>query len=217
MTSDNASGRVRAFQRPRLYPPESFTPIAGGPDPVQVAEAASKLAHLLVERGQQAEGNEIGVVNHLVDLVDDVGMDVIAELWADAPAISLGGALWRLYALQQAVRADGDQWAAWYRAGYDAQVARAIAGAVEPPNAQDLQNLVEQILTGVYSGDFGVALDRAAAYGRVVSLGMAHHADQLETTRPDAADALVQRAHRLLRTAEELDASAASWRAGGLE
>ena len=38
-------------------------------------------------------------------LVDDLGLDTVAELWADRPARSLPGALWRLYALREWVRA----------------------------------------------------------------------------------------------------------------
>lgn len=215
------------FHRPRLYPPQSFEPIPSGPDPEMVSAAAARLAHALVttaheERDQRSVGAERPVppadhVGTLVDLVEEIGLDTIARLWADAPAVSLGGALWRLYALRTATQRNGELWARWYRAGYDAQVARAIAGVVEPPGAVELEQLTEQILTGVYDGDFATALDRAGAYCRVTSLGQAHHAESLEHARPEQSRDLLHRSRRLLGTAEELEAAARAWRDGRLD
>src|SRR5699024_1432530 len=119
-------------------------------------------------------------VDGLGALVTDVGLDTMARLWADAPAATYGGALWRLYALAQATQHDGEMWAVWYRAGYDAYASRVIAGASEPPQAKDLQTLITKILTGVYSGDFGIALERGGAYARVIAAGQHQHAERLE-------------------------------------
>lgn len=206
-----------SFHKPVLYSPEIFDQIHSGPDAEQVAEAAESLAHALVTGGQDTDADDDQSVENLVDLVDEVGMDTLAQLWSDAPAHTLGGTLWRLYALQQGTQQHGEQWAAWYRAGYQAQVSRVIAGAVEPPTAQDLSTLTSQILTGVYSGDFAVALNRAAAYARIISLGMAHHAEHLDAGHPAQARAMVQRSRRMLTTAEQLDASASLYRAGAFD
>ncbi|WBL19671.1 MULTISPECIES: hypothetical protein [Citricoccus] len=221
------------FHRPRLYPPQSFEPIPSGPDPEIVSAAAARLAHALVSTAhnerdrrhaaQQRPGQDTPTtetpdhVGTLVDLVEEIGLDTIAQLWSDAPAVSLGGALWRLYALRTATQRNGELWARWYRAGFDAQVARAIAGVVEPPGALELEQLTEQILTGVYDGDFATALERAGAYCRVTSLGQAHHAESLEQSSPDRSRDLLNRARRLLGTAEELEASASAWRNGTLD
>lgn len=203
------------YHKPRLYSPDEFSQVPSGTDPEQTAEAANQLAHALLNNGQ-SEQRDSASVKKLVDLVDEIGMDTIAELWSDAPAVSLGGALWRLYALRTATINDGERWAGWYRAGYQAQVARAIAGAVEPPDAYELQRLTGQILSGAYAGDFAVALDRAAAYCRIVSLGQSHHAEQLESGHPVQARSLLKRSQRLLKTAEDLDACAGTYRAGAL-
>lgn len=212
--SSSAAGTVR-HHKPRPFAPEEFAPFEGGSDPSATAEAASQLAHALVVGGREQDDD--AVVGRLVRLVEETGIDTLAGLWADSPAVSLGGVLWRLYLLRVATQRSGDQWAAWYRAGRDAQVARAVAGAVEPPGAKDLQHLTDAILTGAYQGDFAVALERAAAFCRVVSLGQAHHAEALETAQPEQASALLRRAHRLLGTAEDLEAAAAAWRAGTLD
>ena len=89
---------------------------------------------LVSEGGKPKSESPSGVyggetVGRLVALVEDAGIDTVARLWADAPAVSLGGALWRLYALRTATTRNGQLWASWYRSGHDAHVARAIAGA----------------------------------------------------------------------------------------
>ncbi|HRO30783.1 MULTISPECIES: hypothetical protein [Micrococcaceae] len=212
--SSTAAGTVR-HHRPRHFAPEQFAAFEGGPDPAQTAEGAALLAHALLDGGRSGASEE--TVGRLVALVEDAGIDTVARLWADAPAVSLGGALWRLYALRTATTRNGQLWASWYRSGHDAHVARAIAGAIEPPGARELQLLTDHILTGAFTGDFGVALERAAAYCRVVCLGQAHHAEALDAAQPAQATALLRQAKRLLGTAEDLEAAAAAWRAGTLD
>ena len=60
-----------------------------------------------------------------------------------------------------------------------------------------------------------VALDRAAAFFRVVATGSALDADWVSDD--DLAGALTRRASALLRTAEELGGAAELWRAGRLD
>lgn len=212
--SSTAAGTVR-HHRPRPFAPEQFAAFEGGADPAETAEGAALLARALLDGGQA--GADEPAVRRLVGLVDDAGIDTVAGLWADAPALSLSGALWRLYALSTATARNGQQWASWYRAGHEAHVARAVAGASEPPGARELKQLTDQILTGAFTGDFGVALERAAAYCRVVCLGQAHHSEALEAGSPAQAAALLRQARRLLGTAEELEAASAAWRQGLLD
>jgi hypothetical protein len=212
--SSTAAGPVR-HHKPRPFAPEQFAAFEGGPDPAATAEGAALLARALLDGGRS--GSDAPTIRRLVDLVEEAGIDTVARLWADAPAVSLGGALWRLYALRTATTRNGAQWAAWYRAGYDAHVARAIAGAVEPPGAQELQQLTDHILTGAFAGDFGVALERAGAFCRVVCLGQAHHSEALEPGNAQQAAGLLRQAKRLLGTAEELEEAAVAWRQGSLD
>lgn len=197
-------------------PIENFEHHSGGLDPAEVFSAAQTVAAKLVATGQDPDADQ-ATVEWLVELVDDVGLDTMARLWADAPAVTFGGALWRLYALQQATRHDGNTWAVWYRAGYDAYASRVIAGASEPPQAKDLQVLITRILTGVYAGDFGIALERGGAYARVIAAGQHEHAVRLEELNPSAAAALEHRSVKLQRTATELELCATAWRQGRLQ
>lgn len=212
--SSSASGTVR-HHRPRASTPDELARFAGGEDPQEVAAAASRLAHALVEGGRTEEDPD--VVARLIGLVQEVGIGTLADLWADAPPVSLAGALWRLYALHEATGRDGERWAAWYRAGADAQVARAVAGAVEPPGPEELRRLTTTILTGAYRAELDIAFLRAGAYARVVALGQSHHAAALETSAAEQAQRLTRHAERLLSTAEALEAAARAWRDGSLD
>ena len=65
-------------------------------------------------------------------------IDDIAELWADSPARSLPGTLWRLYLLQISIRDDAATTALLYERGrVELQTADAvIAGAPAPASPQ---------------------------------------------------------------------------------
>lgn len=193
-----------------------FDPFEGGADPARVSEAAHLSAHALVQAGKLNE--DPAVRERLVRLAEDEGLEVIAELWSKAPARSLPGALWRLYAIRAATVNNPEVMASFFAAGSrQAQVERLVAGAAEPPGAEELCTMTSSILTGAFEGEFDVALERTAAYCRVIALGQAEQADAAELSHPDRATLMTSRAHALLKTAEDLEAAAASWRRGELD
>src|SRR5699024_4774203 len=96
--------------------------------------------------------------------------------------------------------------------GYAVDASRVVGGASVPPLAKDLQTLITKILTGVYSGDFGIALERGGAYARVIAAGQHQHAERLEDFNPSASAALEHRSVKLQRTATELELCTAAWR-----
>ena len=69
------------------------------------------------------------------------------------------------------------------------------------------------ILSGAFNGDFDVALERFAAFCRVIALGQERTQD-IPSLAVRHAD---QRIPRLSRTANELDAAAKAWRIGALD
>ena len=87
-----------------------------------------------------------------------------------------------------------------------AQVNHAIAGVVDPPGADEVRDLSDRILGGIFDGDLAVALERAAAFCRVVATG-----------RASLDDGDVTAAAAMVGTAEDLEASARLWRAGSLD
>ncbi|WP_432493126.1 hypothetical protein [Kineococcus gypseus] len=213
----------RRHHRPAMPGPDALVALAGGVDPSAVQEAAHAAASALVHGARSARDAE--VTRRVVRLAQEEGLEVIASLWADAPADSLAGALWRLYVLRTWVQRTPVSVARQYAEGRrHAPVLEVVAGVADPPGPQEVVAVVDDVLTGVAEGDFAVTLERAAAFCRVVAVGRAHHADEpRHTERPgDAADpeaaaaALTLSAARLVRTAEQLEAVAHRWRAGEL-
>ncbi len=193
-------------RRPAFADPATLEERGGSYDPTEEVAAAHESARILVEAGRSsADPVETG---RLIDVLDELGMEALAELWAGRPADTLPGALWRLYAVRQWVRIDPDRASREYAAGVRfATVNHVVAGVGEPAGPQEVAALVETILAGVFRGDLGVALHRAAAFCRVVSSGRADIGDE-ERAADSAAD--------LLTTATELDWCAQLWRAGRL-
>lgn len=217
--SENAasggSGPVRPH-KPKPFAPIDFEPFAGGADPARVSEAAHLAAQALVRRGRESDDPEI--TRRLVRLADEQGLESIAEMWSESPARSLPGALWRLYALRAATKRDPERISVYFKAGKDtAQVSHVVAGVAEPPGADELTAMADAILSGAFDGDFDVALERSAAFCRVVALGQATVADSAEWASTQHATKLTKSAHQLVKTAEDLEASANAWRRGQLD
>lgn len=184
------------------------------------AEQASRLAHSTAEALlARARADESGQsVERLIALVDERGIGDIAELWSHASARSLPGTLWRLYLIQMAIHNDPETAALLYERGrVELHTADAvIAGAATPATAEEMVALIETILRGVFSGDFAVALERAAAFCRVEASGSVQLANEYEQTNPDRSTAFTKRALRLSVIADDLIASAALWRKDAL-
>lgn len=196
------AGRPR---RPLHFGPDAMEAHGGTlPDPAETAEAAHAAALTVVEAGREDASAE--TTDRLVRLVDDLGIDTLAQLWAGRPARSLPGALWRMYLVREWVQRQPEAAARDYGAGMAvAQVNHVITGVVEPPGVDEVRQLSDRILSGVFDGDLAVALERAASFCRVVSTGRAH----LEEGDVDSASSMVT-------TAEDLEASARLWRDGRL-
>ncbi len=205
------SGRD-APRRPAFFSPAAMEAQGGTvPDPAEVTEVAHATAAVLVGTGRSAE--DPALTAKLVALVDELGLSTLAELWADRPARSLPGALWRLYALHEWVQRCPEEASADYAAGVRfAAVNHVVAGVAEPPGPQEIQALADSILRGVFEGDLAVALERAGAFCRVVSSGRADRAHSTDAQDTDAATRQTRRASSLLSTAEDLEASARLWR-----
>lgn len=203
-------------RRPRPFAPADFEPIAGGADPARVSEAAHLAAQALVHHGRTSDDPE--VTERLVRLADEQGLEAIAEMWAESPGRSLPGALWRLYALRAAIQKDPERMAAYFKAGQERQdVSKIVAGVAEPPGSDEVATMADAVLSGAFDGDFDVALERFAAFCRIVAVGQVNHADSVEMSNEQFASKLTRNSNQLIRTAEDLDAAAAAWRRGELD
>jgi hypothetical protein len=74
-------------------------------------------------------------------------------------------------------------------------------------------DVADAVLTGAFTGDLAVTLERAAAFCHIVATGWAVEADDLAAS---SAAQLTRRAAGLSRTAAQLEGAAALWRSGGL-
>ncbi|KTR94570.1 DNA-directed RNA polymerase subunit beta [Microbacterium testaceum] len=210
------SDSPREFHKPIRRPAELFDRLFAADDPAEVSRVAHSTAHALLARVRADPS--VDVVERLVAFTDDHGIDDIAELWSRSPARSLPGALWRLYLLQLMIHDDAATAALLYERGRVemATVDPVVVGAPAPAGPEELVQLIDTILRGLFEGDFAVALDRAAAFCRVQASGSTHLADDYENTESERASALTTRALRLSTYAEDLSAAAALWRRDGL-
>ncbi|ROS76564.1 hypothetical protein [Cellulomonas sp. PhB143] len=205
--------------------PAAAEALPGGIDPAQRDAVAHTTAAALVRGAREAE--DPAVIDRLVRLVETEGLDAVAALWADSPATSLPGALWRLYVLREWVRRDAGTVSLRYRLGLDAApagggpagptVSEVVAGLGAGPGPEEVGRLADAVLSGVFAGELDVALDRAGSFCRILARGAAHDADAREAADADAAVRMTRGASALQRTAEELEHAAALWRGGLLE
>ncbi len=205
------------FHKPTQYSGDKFDEFEGGEDPAQILRLAHDTAHALVDRARAS--TDPAVVDRLVAYTDTHGLDAVAELWARSSARSLPGALWRIYLIRVLIRQDAAGTSFLFQRGTEvlATIDVAVAGAPMPTGPEEITQLADQILRGLFRGDFGVALDRAAAFCRIVSAGCTSAADDADPTNPERGTELTTRAARLALTGEELTAAARLFRGGRLE
>lgn len=202
----------KKFHRPVLRDPGVLEEYGKSSDPVAELHAAHETAAVLVHAGRASD--DPAVVERLVGLVDEIGLPAVADLWAQRPARTLPGALWRLYALREWVTRHPQEAAHEYAAGIPiTEPNHAIAG-VEPPGPEEIRRVADQILRGVYTGDLAIALERAAAFCQVVSAGRS----DLAEGRQDLAHGTTAAASasRLAEAGRDLAACARLWRSDEL-
>ncbi len=176
----------------------------------QRLDLAHATASALVDAGRGLDGP---ATRRLVQLAETVGLDTLSELWRDAAADSLPGCLWALYLLRTWCLRQGDAVSRMYRAGRAlAPVDEVVAGVADDADPDAVAALADAVLTGAYRGEFDVALQRAAAFFRIVGIGRRECA-------PDGPDGAAEheRAERNLRCAQALERAAMAWREGCLQ
>ncbi len=205
------------FHKPTLFSGSMFESLMGGEDPAHISRIAHETASALLGRVRAQPDTD--VVERLVAYTDENGIDAIAELWSRASPHSLPGALWSMYLLRTLTRQDAEQSSLLFQRGTDVAtgIDAVVAGATAPTGPAEITALADEILRGLFKGDFAVALERASAFCRLTSLGATDLADDLEVASPERATTLTTKALRLSRMAGELTACAKLWRAGSLD
>jgi hypothetical protein len=205
------------FNKPALFGGNEFEAFRGGEDPAAVVRSAHQSARMLLARARDAD--DPAVVDRLVTYTDEHGLDALAELWARSSPHSLPGALWRIYLVRVLIRQDPDGVALLFQRGTEvlSTIDPVVAGAPLPAGPDEITDLADRILRGVFDGDFAVALERAAAFCRVTAAGALSIADDQEAASPERSTELTTRAQRLVTTADELMACARMSRADTLD
>lgn len=205
------------FHKPTQYSGDKFDTFEGGEDPAQIMRVAHDTAQALLSRARDSDDPE--VIQRLVAYTDANGIDALAELWARSSARSLPGALWRIYLIRVLIRQDATGTSFLFQRGLDMlpTIDALVAGAPMPTGPGEITALADQILRGLFRGDFAIALDRAASFTRILAAGCTSAADDAEPTDPERATELTTRADRLALTADEFTACARLYRAGNLE
>jgi hypothetical protein len=187
--------------RPAQLSEASLNVLSGGVDPQKVDEMSHQSALALLHRIH--ESSDPDLVKRVLTLVDREGVDIIAELWAKSEPDSLPGMMWRLYMLRSWMQSDSDALTHFWDLGEPAGgAASAIAGIDEYPTPDDIVKTADSILSGAFTGDFAVALDRASTFTNVIARGMESMAMRLARQLPaymsddDPRAALVQQKDR---------------------
>lgn len=189
------------FHKPQLPGSGHFEAQPDREDPAETAAAGHRIATLLVRGPRDGADRQADqdLVERVLHLADTEGLATIAELWAHAPADTLAGSLWRLYALRTWVHRNPETAAHEYGAGKPfAPVHEVLAGVVDPPGPAEVITLVDTVVRGIVGPAFDVTLDRAAAFAHIVGIGRS----QLDTGDPSSAVRLVDTATQLRRAAD---------------
>lgn len=217
-------GRERP-RRPAMLDPEDADQLWGDSDPALASEAAHSTANAVIF-GPSHHAEDEPQAERISRIIDAEGLDEIARLWSRSPAVTLPGALWRLYLLRAWLERDPETIAMRFREGTAAAAPAATRepGADEPadrealaaPQPAELDERLAALFSGTGETDLADVLEQSAAFLRVLSRG-ASADPRWRTHNDDAARAVTGRAGALTATADELEQAAVRARAGRLD
>jgi hypothetical protein len=206
---------VVSYHRPALFAGHEFSAFQGGDDPA----AMSALAHETASRVlANVQGAPPEVINRAITVADEHGLDVVAELWSHSDPHTLPGSLWQIYLIRAVTRQRASEIGHLYSLGMDSLSTAdpIVAGVPEGAGANDMRDLADAVLHGAFTGDYGDALDRAAAFCRVIAAGSLVEAHAAESLAPKRAQECTTQAARLSSMATALTRCAHLWRRGDL-
>ena len=219
---------ARQFHRPARLDPEAAEQIEGSTDTAVASELAHRAAQALIGGfpGTETEDDPI-TRSGIVAAVASNGIDDIAELWADSPATTLPGTLWRLFLVREWIRRDPELVARRYATvvdlteADDAAIARlevALGEARAVPASADLRERLDHVLVGGVEDsvtELAPLLTATADFLRALAAGS--NPVWIEDDADELADRVTRRDSALLATADELAASARRAAAGLLD
>lgn len=212
---------TRQFHRPARLDPEVAEAIEGGEDPAVASELAHRTAQALVGGFPEPDdAREIEPITRegVVAVVAAHGVDAVAELWADSPATTLPGALWRLFLVREWLRRDPELIARRYAAVVDltgagpevlARLEAALVEARPVPSPERLRAALDGALDGAEeTGAPGLAPLLAATADFLRALAAGSDPVWIEEDADELAHRVTRRPRALPATADELDEAA---------
>ncbi|MCF2706068.1 hypothetical protein I6E29_02125 [Arcanobacterium haemolyticum] len=191
--------------------------IEGEADVAYNSELAHTAAQALVPMGRHHAEDDPDTVARILALVEDEGVDVLAESWVRSPEDTLPGVLWRGYLLREWIRRYSDDVTSRFdmaRAFYQEQGGDGEAKIAMTPSAEAVRALWDGVFAGGFSGEFTDVLTKSARFVdfiasvRTVWITDDRHPLATEVTRRDEA---------LARTGCELREAARLASMGALE
>ncbi|GAA1616039.1 MULTISPECIES: hypothetical protein [Brevibacterium] len=188
----------RPYHRP--VPLADLDAVSDPSDPVTRSETSHATAALLL--GDCRGNRDEAATRRFIDLADDIGLEVIAEMWSAAPAVSAPGALWRLYALREWIVTAPREVADLFDLGLRRTtegigLTEILAGVEVPAGPDEVARAIDEILAGAFRGDVVIALLRAGAFVGICAAG-ANDPDtrtRLQQLSKDLGDAGMARRH----------------------
>ncbi|MDO4244333.1 MAG: hypothetical protein Q4C85_11405 [Actinomyces sp.] len=247
---------ARQFHRPARLDPEVAESIEGSADTAVSSELAHRAAQALVggfaddapadapaaaapqdPPAEEPVGSaplRDGAIERIsragvVEVVATRGVDEVAELWADSPATTLPGALWRLFLVREWIRRDPELVARRYATTVDltteepgsAALSRFEAAQAEArpaPSPEQVRAHIDQVLTGGLEGSVaGLAPVLSLAAGFLRALAAGSDPEWIADDADELADRVTRRDSALLATASELAEAGARARTGVLD
>lgn len=229
---------ARQFHRPLTLDPADAEKIVGTEDPASTSELAHRSAQILVG-GFPTEPETDHPAASVLDSPDELtrevvvtavaaqGVDAVAELWADSPATTLPGTLWRLLLVREWVRRDPELIARRYATTVDLQTAdeaeqarldAALAQATPVPSPTQVQETLDRALDGNLSDGLPELAQICLLAARFLEhLAAGSSAVWIEDDADELADQVTRRESALLLTAQELAAAAVRAHSGNLD
>lgn len=221
---------ARQFHRPARLDPEAAEQIEGSTDTAVASELAHRAAQALIGGfpGTETEDDPI-TRSGIVAAVATNGIDDIAELWADSPATTLPGTLWRLFLVREWIRRDPALVARRYATVIDLSALSADADGTDStdstdstdggalsrfeaarvearpvPSPEDLRAALDRVLAGQTADVVSLTpiLRTTAAFLRALAVGS--DAVWIDDDADELADRVTRRDSALLATAGEL-------------
>ncbi|WP_182049607.1 hypothetical protein [Changpingibacter yushuensis] len=144
-------------RRPAQLDAEQIESIEGESDVAYNSELAHTSAQALIPMGRNHLAEDLEAVKRIIALVDDEGVDVLAEAWVKSPENTLPGILWRGYLLREWIRREGNEVRSRYLAADSALRAKGEDGVLKAnmtPKPGTVRQEWDAVLAGTFEGDF---------------------------------------------------------------